>query len=305
MDLVHKIESLRAQPPAYWASAANQHLPAICSVLLIVAIAWYLAKLIWVLVPPSNEFDWTVKNPVSAGTTQQAGDVSSATFRTISSAHLFGVPGAEPAPAVTVNAPETRLNLKLRGTIAAPDDSLAHAIIADGKGKDDVYFINDRVPGGAVLHEVRPDRVILNRAGALETLKLPKISEGGGRPVRQSSAPVNQASPAALAMAARVQQNPGAFTDILRPQPYMPNGQLRGYRVYPGRDRRKFAALGLRPGDLVTQINGQSLTNLQDGMEIFKSFGETPQITVTIERNGNSMTLALDSSEVMGADGDR
>jgi general secretion pathway protein C len=106
-----------------------------------------------------------------------------------------------------------------------------------------------------------------------------------------------------MAMAQRVQQNPGAFTQILRPQPYMPNGQLKGYRVYPGRDRRRFAALGLRPGDLITEINGQSLTNLQDGMEVFKSIGDTPQITVTIERNGNPMVLSLDSSEVMGTGG--
>ncbi|MDP7042290.1 MAG: type II secretion system protein N, partial [Gammaproteobacteria bacterium] len=170
--------------------------------------------------------------------------------------------------------------------------------------QDEVYFIRDRVPGGALLHEVHPDRVILNRGGTLETLKLPKFSEAGGRPaVRQSSTPVNRATPAAMAMAQRVQQNPGAFTQILRPQPYMPNGQLKGYRVYPGRDRRRFAALGLRPGDLITEINGQSLTNLQDGMEVFKSIGDTPQITVTIERNGNPMVLSLDSSEVMGTGG--
>ncbi|HJP03632.1 MAG: type II secretion system protein GspC [Gammaproteobacteria bacterium] len=305
MDLIHKIDLLRAQPPTYWVNAANQHLPAVCSILLVVAIAWYLAKLIWVLVPPANEFDWTVKSTVVAGAGQLSTDVSSATFRTIASAHLFGESGADPAPVVTVNAPETRLNLKLRGTIAAPDDSLAHAIIADGKGQDEVYFIRDRVPGGALLHEVHPDRVILNRGGTLETLKLPKISEAGGRPPirRASGMPVNRASPAAIAMAQRVQQNPGAFTEILRPQPYMPNGQLKGYRVYPGRDRRRFAAIGLRPGDLVTELNGQSLTNLQDGLEVFKSLGDSPQITVTIERNGNPMVLTLDSTQLAGSDG--
>ena len=51
-----------------------------------------------------------------------------------------------------------------------------------------------------------------------------------------------------------MQADPASFTDILRPQPYMPNGELKGYRVYPGRDRRRFAALGLRPGDLVTEL---------------------------------------------------
>ena len=83
----------------------------------------------------------------------------------------------------------------------------------------------------------------------------------------------------------------------------MPNGQLKGYRVYPGRDRRKFAALGLRPGDLVTDINGQSLTNLQDGMAVFGSLGEAAQVTVTIERNGNPMVLTLDTAQLTNSEG--
>ena len=47
-------------------------------------------------------------------------------------------------------------------------------------------------------------------------------------------------------------QNPGAITEIIRPQPVFANGQQRGYRVYPGRNREQFTKLGLMPGDLVT-----------------------------------------------------
>lgn len=83
----------------------------------------------------------------------------------------------------------------------------------------------------------------------------------------------------------------------------MPNGQLKGYRVYPGRDRRTFAALGLRPGDLVTDINGQPLDDLQSGMEIFRNLGDATQVTVTIERNGSAMVLTLDASQFDNAAG--
>ena len=38
-----------------------------------------------------------------------------------------------------------------------------------------------------------------------------------------------------------------------------PDGKLRGMRVYPGTNAQAFNRLGLRPGDLVTAINGTTL----------------------------------------------
>ncbi len=78
----------------------------------------------------------------------------------------------------------------------------------------------------------------------------------------------------------------------------MPNGQLKGYRIYPGRNRQQFAALGLRPGDLVTEINGMTLDNPAQGMEIFRSLGDTTQVTVTLERSGQPQVLTLDTSQL-------
>jgi len=170
-----------------------------------------------------------------------------------------------------------------------------------GTAVDKVYFIRDALPGGALLHEVYPDRVILNRAGSLEALRLPRVSElQGGTPAAGFSPPFTPDSEDAGSVQQLMQAEPSTFTDILRPQPYMPNGELKGYRVYPGRDRRRFAALGLRPGDLVTDINGQPMNNLQGGMEVFRNLATAPQITVTIERNGSPMTLTLDTNQVIG-----
>jgi general secretion pathway protein C len=117
------------------------------------------------------------------------------------------------------------------------------------------------------------------------------------------AARTTQATPAGGSIQRMMQSSGASFTDILRPQPYMPNGELKGYRVYPGRDRRRFAALGLRPGDLVTDINGQPLNNLQAGMDIFKNLGNATQLTVTIERNGSPMALTLDTSQFSNSPG--
>jgi general secretion pathway protein C len=296
MTFIHKINELRTQPPTFWIELANTRLPGALCALLILAIALYLAKFVWVLVPLQSSFDWSVKPAANNSALPLNSDSTQVNYRTIVSAHIFGEAGAQPVLTKAVDAPDTRLNLKLRGTIAAGDDKFAHAIIGDGKGKNEVYFIKDSVPGGAVLHAVYPDRVILNRAGTLETLRLPRTSESLGRPaIQQPQQAARDTSPPG-SIQEMMQQPGGSFTDVLRPQPYMPNGQLKGYRVYPGRDRRKFAALGLRPGDLVTDINGQPLNNLQSGMEVFKNLGDATSLTVTIERNGSPMALTLDTS---------
>ncbi len=297
MHLRHKIDALKSQSASQWLGQANEHLPNTLTWLFLLAIAWYLARLVWAFVPLYTEFDWSAR-PAYISKALPKGDSMQIDFPAIANTHLFGQAGAEPLT-TAIDAPETQLNLQLRGAIAADDEALAHAIITDGSGKDQVYFINDAVPGGALLHEVYTDRVILNRAGALEALRLPRVSEAlGGQALPNAMPSFSEDSADPGAMQQMMQADPASFTDILRPQPYMPNGELKGYRVYPGRDRRKFAALGLRPGDLVTDINGQPLNNLQGGMEVFRSLAGAPQIAVTIERNGSPMTLTLDTNQV-------
>jgi len=95
-----------------------------------------------------------------------------------------------------------------------------------------------------------------------------------------------------------VSQNLTQLTDVIRPTPYLVDGQPAGYRVYPGRDKRKFAALGLRPGDLIKDIDGQALTDPTQAMQIFESLGTADQVTVTIERNGEDQSLVLRTSQL-------
>ena len=68
--------------------------------------------------------------------------------------------------------------------------------------------------------------------------------------------------------------------------------------VYPGRNRQQFAALGLRPGDLIKDIDGQSLTDPTQAMQVFQSLGTADQVTVTVERNGQPETIVLRTSQL-------
>ena len=84
----------------------------------------------------------------------------------------------------------------------------------------------------------------------------------------------------------------------MRPQPVFANGVQRGYRVYPGRNRQQFAKLGLQPGDLVLSINGTPLDDPQRGMEIFNTIGTSDRVNVTVERNGQSQELTLNTAQI-------
>jgi len=63
----------------------------------------------------------------------------------------------------------------------------------------------------------------------------------------------------------------------MRNQPVLMQGKLRGFRVYPGRNRQAFTRLGLRSGDLVIAINGTPLDDPARGDEIFRTIGSASE----------------------------
>jgi general secretion pathway protein C len=218
----------------------------------------------------------------------------------IVSAHLFGVPGA-PASGDTdpASVAATQMNLVLAGTIAHADPEKGFAIVGESAATARVYAVGKTITGGTKLHSVYPDRVILDRGGKLEALILPKKFQGGGmsaaQPVATAPAPDPMVGQRLQNLAA---QNPGAITEVIRPQPVFANGQQRGYRVYPGRNRQQFSQLGLMPGDLVTAINGTPLDDPARGMEILQSINSAAQVTVTVERNGQSTQVSINTAQV-------
>lgn len=281
--------------------AANQLLPRWVTLLLVVAIAWQLARIIWMLMPGSSAGDPIVATP--AQVTAAAGPAARANVQTIAGAHIFGVAEptetvAEAAPLIDDNLAETRQNLSLKGTIAAAQPDGGLAIIADGRNEEKVYSIRQTIIPGTTLHAVYPDRVVLNEGGALKALKLPKEFPQGTTPIRRDDRMVSRASDNEQSIQAVVSQNVAKLADVVRPTPYMVAGQMQGYRVYPGRDRKQFAALGLRPGDLIKDIDGAALTDPQQAMQIFQSLGDADQVSVTVERNGQPQSLILKTSQL-------
>ncbi len=282
-------------------AAVNQLLPRWVTLALVVAIAWQLARVIWLLMPGSPAGDPLTAPPTQFGTPAAAAS-SQVDVQSIANAHIFGEADAvsvvETPQQTHENLAETRLDLSLKGTIAYNDQESSIAIIADNSNEEKVYSIRDTVTAGATLHAIYADRVVLNRSGTLEVLKLPKDFPKGATRVRRNTTTVSRTATNSRSIRNVLAQNVTKLADVIRPTPYYVSGQMQGYRVYPGRDRKQFAALGLRPGDLIKDINGAALTNPQQATQIFQSLGTTEEVSVTVERNGQPQVLVLRTSQL-------
>ncbi len=280
--------------------------------LLVVALAHTAARITWELVAPAPKEPLALPGPTPPSTATATRPADHAAR--IVNAHLFGVVQSRPQIVQPASVPETRLNLTLRGVLAAPGEQ-AIALIASGSGPESVYQVGDRLPGGAVLKEVLPDRVVLERNGQLETLKLPRAkttgfntnepapraSAGAGAPARSFSALRERAASRALARLKQTAlRNPQALARMIRATPVEENGQLVGYRVAPGTNRSLFTQLGLRPGDIVTQINGITLSDPNDTLSVLQVLNDADRISITVRRNGTETTLTHAIGETGG-----
>ncbi|MBT8086966.1 MAG: type II secretion system protein GspC [Gammaproteobacteria bacterium] len=284
-------------------TALHRLLPPWISLILVILIAWQLARIIWTLVPGPAVGD-PVSLPAIAATATSTG-VAASDAQAIADAHIFGIAdqqSGDEAPVLTSddNLVDTRLtNLALKGTVASDEPEFSVAIIADGNKDEKVYSVDDAITSNAKLHAIYADRVVLNENGVLTNLKLPReFADVQTAPVRRRNSSIRQSTRNTQSIQSALTQNISKLTDVIRPTPYFVNGQQSGYRVYPGRNRQQFAALGLRPGDLIKDIDGQSLTDPTQAMQIFQSLGNSDQVTVTVERNGQPETIVLKTSQL-------
>jgi general secretion pathway protein C len=276
-------------PPDKWRALVLSHGPRIATWILAFALAVQAAVIVTNLAGsshPAKVAPTSIPQPRT-----QTVDVAA-----ITTAHLFGEPPIEVRPQDAANAPQSTLPLVLVGIIAADDPQDGLAILGENAAAAKVYAVGDNVPGGAKLHQVFGDKVIIDRNGVLESLTLPRTLQPGAAP--PSTAALQTQTPVLDRMRKLITDDPGLMADIMRPQPVFAQGKQKGYRVYPGRNRQAFTRLGLRPGDLVMAINGTPLDDPARGQEIFRTLGSSSEAHITVMRSGQQQDLTLNIAQV-------
>ncbi len=282
--------------------AAVQRLVMPLNVLLVIWIAAQLAELTWLALPQPE----TGAEPVAVvarPAVPAARDPNEELVSGLPGWHLMGLVVREAAPVVEsapVDAPDTRLKLTLRGALASDDSENARAIIADQGGKEEQYAIGDMLPGNAELSEIYPDRVILRRNGRYETLRLPTEGQAGAS-VAVSPARTNaSATPAERLRAIRenARANPASLFQLVRASQKMDEaGNIIGYSVTPGNQPALFREVGLRSGDVVTEINGLALSDPANSSKALQSLQGGEAVTLRLLRGDEEHTLTLDAQQ--------
>ncbi len=274
----------------------NQRLAAIVSLLLIIACAYLLVEMTWMFLPQAEDGMLPVQqNKQSAANTQTQQN----NFRKLTSANIFGV-SEKAVSQKQAKAPETKLNLSLKGVLAAMPMKLASAIIAQGKtGNEDIYGVGDRIPGGVLIKEIHPEYVVLERNGQLEILKLEKESgvDGFGSAQKSSSSRnvrSNRSPGAALKeIRGNILKNPTSFGDYALPVLVKENGKQIGYRLKPQKKGGLLSELGIQSNDVITQINGVKLDKPENGISALRNLSTAKNLNIVVKRNGAEIPLNI------------
>ena len=284
-----------------------------------IIIVSMLAKLFWVVTlhiisPDVSEQTVTLKqnSRPNLNNSRKTTDVSALINR-----HLFGsteVAVVEEKPQ-EVEVQETKLNLKLRGIYSADIVDHSNSIIEDGQGKQNVYFIGDKlkVSGRVFLRHVYADKVILENNGRNEELRLldplpdSMRSKSKRLPVRKKAAKRTddkrknrQISQSLNKYREQLLDDPLSLVGLVNFQPKLVNGEMIGFAISPGKDKRLFTQLGLRSRDIVTSINGVSLSNSQDAFQLLSEVQNMQELDVEIKRGNETISLLLNLNNKLG-----
>ncbi len=239
--------------------------------ILIVLLAIQGARLVWAMVAPFGPIgNWTAGS--AGGAPDDAGNLTrfDPFFRL----------SAQAGPAVVTSAP-----IKLFGVRVDQATGGGSAIIATPDGVQSSFGVGEAIMPGMILKAVMADHITVERNGTTEELYLDQsvaapVAQPGTPPAPVASTQSNLVAPGADALKAGI-----GFA------PRLENGAVTGFLVSPKGDGAAFRAMGLQPGDVLTQINGLGLRSLQDASDAISALSPNGAITLVVERAGTIVTL--------------
>jgi len=230
---------------------------------------------------------WTMRlwNPdstkTSPGSTLPLIRPASLDLPVILGANLFGIPEGGKTALSPDQIPLTSLNVVLTGVMVYGSDSFA--IFSVGGAPEEPFAIGQEVISGASLYSVLADRAILQRGGGFEAAilrdsdsKLPAGAVVSGTSTT-TIRPEMLRSPQVLSQAHIVPNSGGGF--LVR--------TIQAGSIYE--------KLGLRAGDVIRSINGQTVNNMEDVLRIYRETGgdlsQPMQVTLDVMRAGKPEQL--------------
>ncbi len=259
---------------------------------------WLLVRLFWLILAPDE-----IIPAASDGYQGMPGQLPVVATVDISVYHLFG----KFDNSNTIrhrDAPQSALNLQLRGLLASGDPNEGFAIISDSEGTEGVYRVGAGLAGNARVEEIYNDRVVISRDGNFESLRLPGAGDGSTSHewiVNGTSANAGMLNTAQILTVALPQ---------LRNQLNLKSGELTntyglipvttgGYRLSLGRGARQMTDLGLQSGDIIEAANGVKLNDQAAVENVIQQVMKGQRLILQIRRDGQVQEIQADLSAIM------
>ncbi len=291
--------------------------------LLSIYLLAFAARITWSLLPkPSTQINLVetqLQPEIISKSSQSRNSVSN-----ITKLNLFGNAQAQPVIAQQVDeksdVPETKLNLVLSGVVSSSDEERGAAII-EYRNVQSTYGVGDKVEGTNVtLDQIYIDRVIIKNSLNRETLMLEGIDfEEANRNKDQQPtisvlndntlSPTNSlaqnqdmrsAANALRQVRQQISQEPTSFSDLISLAPHRVEDELIGFRVSPGAKPALFNSIGLKNGDVVVQLNGLDLSDIQQSAEAISQLQDAEFLLLEVLRGGEYVSLELEIPDESG-----
>ncbi len=201
--------------------------------------------------------------------------------------------------------PVTDLKLKLLATVVARPEAFSSALISGDAGASG-YGVGEEIRGtGARVVTIEADRVKIRGADGVESFLLMEqeahLSAGGAtEPTGEAPAGaegVEQLGENKFAISkdtlAKYMSDPSQLATMGRALLHRgTDGEYDGYRLSAIRRGTLADALGIKNGDVVHAVNGQSMNSMQAAMTAGQSLaGGAGNFQIEVSRRGQRMTL--------------
>ena len=283
---------------------AERPVQLLAALLLAVWLAWWVADSVWLLV--SGPVVVSAEPPLPVVEVARKGQSGSIATDRIRDWEVFGRQGETVGFVAVEAAPDTRLRLELLGLFQHPDSAQAGAIIAEQGKEGELFRVGSRVPGNATLEEILADRVILLRAGQREALRLKEPELGGvqqttgetaGRPQRldqrhnfPGQSPMEM-QPVQQQMLDNVSEDLSAQRTMIIQQMGLAPADGEGYLIGANAPAAVLQQVGLRPGDVIVSVNGQTLGNEGGDIAALQEFRNSGAASIVVQRGAQRFTV--------------
>jgi general secretion pathway protein C len=190
-------------------------------------------------------------------------------------------PARPPTPAAPPTAPPAAdtVGLRLRGILGYSGGNGA-AIFAMPDGRQRHVAVGSEIAPGVRLERIAGDHALVHDGVQTLEFSLPEMTDG------------DTGAPAAVAVVATLDPKRELANFRLGLKPVGDVARPRGYRIVAGVPLPMFDGAGLKPGDVVLAVNGQTLDEerlLDLPAELFAA----TSVEIAYERGGRQMTATI------------